>query len=178
MNEKQTLVAIDPGMSGGIAVFTKGRAQAVNMPEDVHKMQEYLMHLKNTYENIVVFIEKVQAFVKDDDAPGKKFAINKMLANYEQILTVVKLMDLKYVEVFPNSWQSTLGLRTDKSISETKAQRKARYKIYAQKHFPEVKVNMKTCDALCLIRFALVKIEYDMMWIRDRIQSKTKINLL
>jgi len=178
MNDQQTIVTIDPGASGGIAFITKGKTQAVAMPSDVHKMQEYLQYIKETYPNVVVFIEKVQAFIKDDDSPGKKFAINKMLANYEQILTVVKLTGFKYVEVFPNTWQSTLGLKIEKQRQETKTQRKNRYKQYAQKKFPELKVNLKTCDALCLIRFALVKIEYDIEWIRERLQNKISERLI
>ncbi len=172
MNEKQTIVAIDPGTSGGIATFSKGRIQAVKMPSDVHKMDEYLKYIFNTYENVVVFIEKVQAFASDDDAPGKKFAINKMLANYQQVLTVIKLNGFRFVEVYPVSWQSSLGLKLPKSEGdESKSQRKNRYKDFSQNCFPELKVNLNTCDALCLVQFALLKISNDINWIRERIQN-------
>jgi hypothetical protein len=122
-----------------------------------------------------VFIEKVQLYGGGDDAPGKKFAIQKMLANYEQVLTVIKLAGLRYVEVYPITWQTTCGLKRYKVPGvreETKTERKKRYKEYAQECFPEVKVNLKTSDALCLIQFALLKIQNDIDWIRERLQNK------
>lgn len=173
MNSKQTIIGIDPGASGAIAVYYNGRIKVVKMPNDVREMEQYFNYIKSTYENVVVFIEKVQAYGKEDDAPGKKFAINKMLANYQQVLTVVKLANFRYIEVYPVSWQSTLGLKLPKSEGEeSKTERKNRYKIYAQNCFPELKVNLNTCDALCLIQFAFVKIESDINWIRERIQNK------
>jgi len=175
MKSLNTIVAIDVGLGGGIAVFSNGKVQAVNMPKDVLQMQEYFRYLKETYENIVVFIEKVQMYGAGDDAGGKKFAINKMLANYQQVLTVVKLAGIRYVEVYPISWQTTLGLKVAKvkgEAEETKTQRKNRYKEYAQRIFPEVKVNLKTSDALCIVKFALVKIDDDINWVRERIQNK------
>jgi hypothetical protein len=179
MRSKNTIVTIDPGASGGIAVFSNGRIQAVAMPSDVNEMNSYFQYLNSTYEDIFVFIEKVQAYGKDDDEPGKKFAINKMLANYQQVLTVVKLCGFRFVEVYPVSWQTSLGLKMPKSEGEeTKTQRKNRYKEYAQNCFPELKVNLKTSDALCLVQFALVKIQNDIGWIRERIQNETQSKLL
>jgi hypothetical protein len=178
MNKKQTIVAIDPGSSGGIAIFTNGKIHAVKMPKSVDEMDQYFRYIKSTYENVVVFIEKVQAYGKEDDAPGKKFAINKMLANYQQVLTVIKLIPFRFVEVYPVTWQTTLGLKLPKSEGEeTKTQRKNRYKDYAQNIFPELKVNLNTCDALCLVQFALVKTENDIEWIRTRIQNEKKESL-
>jgi len=176
MNEKQTLITIDPGASGGIAVFTRNGVQAVKMPKSVAEMNDYFQYINNTYENVVVFIEKVQAYISDDAEPGKKFAINKMLANYQQILTVVKLCGFRYVEVYPISWQTTMGLKI-KGEDETKTERKNRYKDFAQNIFPELKVTLQTSDALCLIQFALLKIENDMGWIRERLQNVKNENL-
>lgn len=176
MNQKQTIIAIDPGSSGGIAVFTKSGVQAVKMPKSVSEMNDYFIYIKNTYENVVVFIEKVQAFSSDDDSPGKKFAINKMLANYQQVLTVVKLCGFKFIEVYPISWQTSLGLKI-KGKEESKTERKNRYKDFSQNIFPELKVTLQTSDALCIIQFALLKIESDMKWIRERLQNVEKDNL-
>ena len=178
MNSKQTVIGIDPGASGGIAIYQNKRIQAVKMPNDVYEMQQYFNHIKETYDHVIVFIEKVQAYGKEDDLPGKKFAINKMLANYQQVLTVIKLAGFRFIEVYPISWQTTLGLKLPKSFgAETKTERKNRYKIYAQDSFPELKVNLSTCDALCLVLFAIVKIENDSDWVQDRLQNKKENNL-
>lgn len=176
MNIK-TIVTIDPGKSGGISVFSNGRIQAVKMPKDVSEMNEYFSFLKETYEGIIVFIEKVQAFSSDDDAPGKKFAINKMLANYTQLLTVLQLTGFTFVEVYPISWQTSLGLKVKKD-KRSKTERKRSYKEYAQNCFPEIKVNLSTCDALCLVQFALLKLKNDVSWITSRLQNIPKQKLI
>lgn len=176
MNAKQTIVAIDPGSGGGIALLTNGRVQVVPMPKDVFEMEQYFTYIFNTYENIIVLIEKVNLWGKADDAPGKKFGIQKMLKNYEQLLTVIKMTGFKFVEVPPITWQSTLGLRMKRNkgvdYAEFKTFRKKVYKEFATKSFPTIKrVTLKTSDALCLLRFGIVKIDNDIDWIRERLQN-------
>lgn len=167
---RKPIIGIDCGLGGGIAVWRKDHATAIAMPDTVNKMQEFLLSIKEAYGDPLIFIEKVQAWAGGDDVPGKKFAINKMLANYEQILTVIKLSGLKYVEVFAATWQSTLGLRMPKD-KRTKAERKASYKHYAQNCFPECSVTLKTSDALCILQFGFYKISNDMDWICERVKN-------
>ena len=176
--DKKTIIAIDPGKSGGIALFANKRITAVKMPSDVKELQSYLKMILETYENPVVFIEKVQAYRgEEDDAPGKKFGINKMLANYTELLTVIKLLGFPYVEVYPISWQSTLGLRIRKE-QITKTERKNRYKQFAERSFPELgKITMAVSDALCIVQFALHKYSTDSFWIKERIQNNKPKNL-
>lgn len=176
MNPKQTILAIDPGAGGGIALLTNGTVHAVPMPKDVDEMNQYFTYIFNTYENIIVIIEKVSLWGKADDAPGKKFGIQKMLKNYEQLLTVIKMIGFRFIEVPPVTWQTTLGLKMKKDkgmeYSEFKSFRKRVYKEYATKCFPTIKrVTLKTSDALCLLRFGIVKIDNDIDWIRERLQN-------
>lgn len=180
--QKNTIVAIDPGASGGIALYAKGTIKmTAKMPSSTMEMQKTFMYIKSTYENVIVYVEKVQAYGKADDDPGKKFGINKMLKNYNQLITVIELCGLKYVEVHPVSWQSTLGLRfknTEKLPQHKfKTFRKNKYKDYAENIFPEVKVTMATSDALCIVQFVLVKIASDIQWIRERIKNDGKQKL-
>lgn len=172
----KTIIAIDPGRSGGISVFNNGELKAVKMPKDIQELNQYFLHLKSTYQDPVVFIEKVQAFSSDDDAPGKKFAINKMLANYTELLTMIKLNGFPFIEVYPISWQSTLGLKVKKD-KRTKTERKNSYKQYAQYCFPEVKMNLAICDSVCVLKFALLKIKNDLPWISKRIVLPENKNL-
>lgn len=210
MTSKKTIIAIDPGKSGGIATFSNGRIQAVKMPENVRELKKYLEFQIETYGESIVFIEKVQAFrgktldeLKDDilslhknvnnsdhffnelkylingqdDAPGKKFGINKMLNNYSELLTVIKLLGIPFVEVYPISWQSTLGLKMHKE-KITKTERKNRYKKYAENSFPEIKkVTLAISDALCLVQFALHKYLHEPRWIHEKIQNNKVDNL-
>lgn len=171
-NKRKTIIAIDPGKSGGIAIYSDGRATASKMPSGIKEFDSILKSWDSTYEDIIVFIEKVQAYGVGDDAPGKKFGINKMLKNYNQLLASFEINRVKYVEVYPISWQSTLKLKK-KAIKgqpkETKTERKNRYKEYAERCFPEIeKVTHAIGDALCILQFSLVKIKQDPKWISDR----------
>ena len=178
MNKESTIIAIDPGKSGGIAVFANQRITAVKMPSNVKDLQLYLKMIIETYDDPIVFIEKVQAYRgNEDDAPGKKFGINKMLANYTELLTVIKLLEIPFIEVYPISWQSTLGLRIPKE-KITKTERKNRYKQFSQKCFPELgKITLATSDALCLVQFAFNKRLHDPSWINEKIQNNESQSL-
>lgn len=176
-NNQNTIVTIDPGASGGIALFYNGRIQAGKMPKSIPELNDYFRYIKDNHSNITIFIEAVSAWTKGDDAPGKKHSINKMLKNYAELLTVIKLCGLKYVEVYPISWQTTLGLKIKrpKGINDGKfkTMRKKAYKEYAQNCFPELKVTLATSDALCLVQFALIKISSDIEWIRKNLKNGT-----
>lgn len=171
---KRAIIGIDPGGSGAIAIYANGRAQTVKMPKETKELDTYLRYLKETYgPEPIVFIEKVQAFVKDDDAPGKKFMINKMLANYQELLTIIKLIGFDFVQVYPVSWQSTLGFNF-KGKDLSKSERKKKYAEFSQNCFPEVKVTLATADALCLLQFAFNKISGDINWIAQRLENGNK----
>jgi hypothetical protein len=209
MKKFETIIAIDPGKSGGIAHWNNGRIQAVKMPGSVFELNRYLKHLHESIKNPIVFIEKVQAyrgksveehqesffeifqrysdketifeeFIKvlnsDDDVPGKKFGINKMLANYAELTTVIQLIGFPWVEVYPVSWQSSLGLRIHKD-TRSKTERKNSYKDYAQNCFPELKITHATGDALCLVAFGQKKLKHDPRWIRERLNDPSKSGL-
>jgi hypothetical protein len=168
----RTVIGIDPGASGGIAVFHRGMATAVKMPKDVHEMNEYIQYLKNTYDRPIVFIERLNVHRGDNDDTGMQFSIEKMLANYNQLLTVIRLSGLPMVQVYPISWQSMYGIRPPKGLEKT--QRKAHFKNYAQTCFPEVKVTLATADALCLIAFGCEKINNDRQWVLDKVENVSK----
>ena len=170
----KTIVGIDPGQSGGIAIWqSKTPVKAIKMPkkEDIKNLSDYFKHLKETNADILVFIEKVQMFMSDSDAEnrGKQFRIKVMLANYEQLKALLVFNGLPFVEVHPMSWQSTLGLRRKGLKGQDK---KRAHKDYAGNCFPEISTNLWNCDALCLVQFALRKFEDKPEWILERIQNK------
>lgn len=117
-----------------------------------------------------IFEEFIKVITQGDEAPGKKFGINKMLANYNQLLTVIKLLEIPFVEVYPISWQTTLNLKI-KNDRRTKTERKRSYKEFAQNRFPKVKLNLAIADSLCLVMFGEKKWEEDFNWIQERIQK-------
>ncbi|MCK5342972.1 MAG: hypothetical protein KAR20_06190 [Candidatus Heimdallarchaeota archaeon] len=176
MEYKNTIIGIDPGATGGIALFANGKIQAFKMPKDLLALNDWFTFVKERYSNVIVCIEKVQAYRgNEDDIPGKKFGINKMLAQYSSMLATVKIQGFRYVEIYPISWQTTLGLKMKRPEGwndyKFKQHRKHLYKEYAQEKFPSLKVTLNTSDALCLVMFAYVKARDDIEWIRERIKN-------
>jgi len=172
-----TYISIDPGSSGGIAIWKKDRLEhVVKMPKVLTDLNRYFDYVRENNENVIVFIEKVQMFTSDSDEEnkGKQFRIQKLLANYESLKSLITYYGFEYVQVFPQTWMSTLGFKT-KGVDKTT--RKNLYKMYAQKEFPSTEVSLWNSDALCILKFALIKIETDYNWISERIENKKKNEL-
>jgi hypothetical protein len=177
-----TVVAIDPGVSnGGIAIFTNGRMRVMKNPKTSEDIKDLMIHIKETYNDVLFIIEKVQAFSFGDDAPGKKFNINKMLKNYTELITTIKFLDFPIIECHPLTWQRGLNFRTkkdpkmksltDKQKNELKRIRKQNYKNYAQEKYPAIKVTLWSSDAICLCDFLLLKYRVDPDWIEKNVQN-------
>lgn len=165
--EAKTILGIDPGASGGIALYNyKAGITAVKMPKNISDLSEYLTYVKETYEKPLCFIEKVSSFRQDTDEPGKRFGIEKMLANYEQLKTCLTIAKIPFVQVYPQSWQHGLNLRKK---GESKSDRKNRYKAAAAQYYPEVKTTLWNSDALCIVQFGRMKINTDIDWVLERL---------
>lgn len=171
---KKAIIGIDPGASGGIAIYCDGSVTAVKMPKRTEAINDYFRHISETYDKRIVFVEKVQHFGSDDATGGKKFGIAKMMANYQELKTLLKVNDLPYVEVAAVTWQKELLVRIK---GETKAARKNRYKDFAQTSYPMIKVNLATSDALCLVSFGRRMLTDNPYWVEQKIVGKKNTDL-
>lgn len=145
------LISIDPGSSGAICTYKNKRITAVNMPEDAVKLKDYLIQVMEGSKTFFCFIERVSMFHSDMNDKGKVFQIQKMMANYERLKTVLKLLEIPYYEVGSREWQKIfLGERK----FESKSDRKRALKHLAQKKVKQIKVTMKNCDALLILIYA------------------------
>lgn len=152
-----TIIGIDPGAQGGIAVWKKDSPKIITakMPKDVQELLDFLDYYSGSGHPLLM-LEKVQ--VRPDDAAveggavnmGKIYRIQKMLANFEHLRAVIDLSGIPYCLVHPMKWQARLCLRQK---GEQKADRKKRYKEVAQKLYPDVKATMWNCDAILLMEF-------------------------
>lgn len=150
------VIAIDPGASGGIAVYYNDFTSAYKMPKDIGELPAFLEHWREI-ANPVVFVEKLS--VRPDDISvnsgganmGKLYRIQKMMANYEALKAVITFSHLDMVQVHPLTWQSGLKIR---KAGEDKPERKKRYKEIAQVRYPSIKVTMANCDALLILDYA------------------------
>ena len=189
MEEKKirinAVIGIDPGANGGIAIFVPGQNPKVaKMPKDITELRDFFAYYVENYKPIV-FLEKLS--VRPDDvmvqgdraAMGKMYRIQKLMANYEQIKTIMEMNNIPYVMVHPGKWTSYLGLRTTSrnGVKETKQERKNRYKEFAQKNYPSVNVTLWNADALNIMHFARKVLVNDLPWVRANLPIKEHTKL-
>lgn len=175
--DKTTLIAIDTGSNGGIVIWKKDRLEnVIKMPKNLSDLKTYFDYIKENNDKVIVFIEKVQMFLSDEDASnvGKQYRVQKLLANYNQIKSLVTFYGFPYCEVYPISWQSGLGFTTKGLDSTT---RKNLYKKYAEQNFPSADVTLWNSDALCILKFGMFKYENDYNWVLERLENRKKEGL-
>lgn len=175
-----TIIGIDPGAQGGIAVWQDGKMATDKMPKDMQELVTILDYYNNAHP--IIFLEKLQ--VRPDDTKveggavnmGKLYRIQKMLANFEHLKAVIELSGLPYCLVHPMKWQARLCLRR---CGEEKAERKKRYKEVAQKLYPTAKITMQTCDAVLLVEFgkAMLSDGKGKRWIIENLPKKIQNRL-
>ena len=169
------IIAIDPGASnGGICVYRPNeQTKCVRMPRDLRDLSDFIKYYKSITKPIV-FVEKLNVRVDDaEENRGKLFRIQKMLANFEQIKTILALLDIPFVLVHPMKWQNTLKLRKAGS-NEEKSERKARYKRVAQDLYKGVNVTLWNADALLIMHFGRYVLQNEIDWILQNIPTTTQ----
>lgn len=147
-------MAIDPGASGGIVeVDTKGRVVSYAMPDD-HDLKENIRAFKRIAdvdgEECIAYMELVGGFIHGKKLPGS--AMFNFGNGYGCIRGMLMMADIPFVLVRPQDWQVGIpGVRGEKE----KADRKRAIKEHAARLFPNLKVTLKTADALCLALYAM-----------------------
>lgn len=162
-------IGIDPGMGGGVCHWTaNGGMKSAKMPRSIADLSVLLNSIKERGAQPLCFLEKLQ--LRHDDTDGKQFRIQKLLANYEQIKTLLTVHNIPYILVHPMTWQSYLNLRVK---DEPKKDRKNRYKRAAGNFYPEAKVSLYNADAILLIEFGRRKRQYDERWLIEQLPKQT-----
>lgn len=164
-----TIVAIDPGKSSGaIAIMDLNDLSNVRTHRMMSSM-ELGSILKNLNRNqrLLVVLERVGMFPSDDK--GKQFRTESLVRNSAEIKTICQLFDIPLLEVSPTTWQH--GLKLVSKEDQTKTDRKNRYKKFAGLTFPQIKVDLKNSDALCLLEYTRRLFDTD----KKRIEELYKI---
>lgn len=167
------IIGIDPGAGGGIAVKDKNTPTKVyKMPKGMSEMRTFFKELQTG--NDVIFLEKVMMMRKDLLEGGKAFGIAKMTKAYNEMKTILFMLDYLVYEVYPISWQSYLQLRV--KGEKDKQARKNRYKSIAQKHYPEVKVVLWNSDALLILHYGRKQMQYELRWLQQQAAKTNQID--
>jgi len=119
----KTLIAIDPGVTGGIAVLSTGTvlradAEAYKMPETCKDLHELLLNacyggamsgepFVVSRMNTRVYVEEVSGFIGKRQPGSRMFNFGRGYGQIEGILTAMRV---PYVMVRPQAWQRALNI--------------------------------------------------------------------
>jgi len=134
-------ISIDPGASGSIAwQDTDGRVYADPMPPNMTEIYDYLKNLI-VHVDPRAIVEAVGAYMTGNSGPAAaKFA--RHCGHIDAILYALKIPS---ETVSPQKWQKPMNLPKDKQ------ERKNAIKEAMQRRFPDLKVTLKTADALAIL---------------------------
>ncbi len=153
----KTIVAIDPGASGGMAVRWFEKTDCWPMPETEGDVLERLREIKNVAglegDDLVCVLEEVGGFAGKAQ-PGS--AMFRFGAQFGFVKGVVQALGIRLVMVRPQVWQKGFGLGTASGCA-SRGEWKNKLKAEAQRRFPQLKVTLKTADALLMVEYAISK---------------------
>jgi crossover junction endodeoxyribonuclease RuvC len=151
----KTIVAIDPGMSGGIAVHWFGKTDCWPMPETQGDLIERLREIKSVAglegDELVCVLEHVGGFAGKAQPGSAMFRFGE---HFGFLKGVIQALEIRLVLVRPQVWQKGFGLGTA-SACRTKSEWKNKLKAEAQRLFPHLPVTLKTADAVLILDYAM-----------------------
>ena len=158
------IAAIDPGMSGGIALWDGTHATATPMPlleDGTLDVAEIRAWFRDHGDVDLVVLERQQARPADGGTSAFKTG-----RGYGELLGMLKSHRIPREEVAPTVWQRNLKLvqshKPEASAYQRKVKQKKAHKAYAQRRFPDVDLlatprsrtpHEGMCDALCVLEY-------------------------
>jgi hypothetical protein len=143
------ILAIDPGMSGGIAYHGHGGIVLDSMPTTDQDVSTLILDRLGITD--VVYVEKVGGYVGGKGAPGS--AMFNFGRNVGFIHGLIASTKTRVIEVTPQRWQKTLGAGTSKTHGKGW---KAHLKGLAQQRQPSLHITLKTADAVLILEHAMI----------------------
>ena len=153
----KTIVAIDPGLSGGVAVRWFEKTDCWAMPATQGDLLERLRDIKSIAglegDELVCVLEEVSGFAGKGQPGSAMFRFGE---NFGFVRGAVQALGIRLVMVRPQVWQKGFGLGTA-SACASKSIWKNKLKAEAQRRFPQLEVTLKTADALLILEHAMGK---------------------
>ncbi len=152
-----TIVAIDPGASGGIAVSVFGVAGCRPMPttegDVVALLRGIMVSSEKSGVQTVCVMEATSGYVGRAQPASSAYRFGE---NAGFLKGVIQTLGMRLELVRPQVWQKAFGLGTA-SACASKSIWKNKLKAEAQRRFPHLEVTLKTSDALLILEWALAK---------------------
>jgi hypothetical protein len=125
-----TILAIDPGFSGGLAYRRDGQpVEAIPMPATEGDLVAFLSGLVGDPGATVAFVEEVGGYIGKAQPGSNAFKFGR---NFGFLLGVMQTLGVRIELVRPQRWQKGLGLGTA-SACESKTIWKNKLKAHAQR---------------------------------------------
>lgn len=145
---KPLLVAVDPGVSGGIAVLfpSEGNVEVHKMPPTDWDVVTLLAELSNKCKDVELFLEEPPLFA-GKGIPGS--AIGKLMWNTGVLYGTAVALGWKVHRIRPAIWMKAhpVGTKGDLTTTAWKNKLKAR----AAELYPTVDVTLWNADALLIL---------------------------
>ena len=145
------IIGIDPGVAGGISVYSCDERRIIEFTKMPPTPQELLNFLKIYKVNSVCYLERVQGI--PGNGASAMFNFGKGFGYLEMALIALKI---PVTEVTPAKWQKELqlGHKGTKTTSEWKNKLKAR----AQQLFPNIgRITLDVSDSLLITEYGRIK---------------------
>ena len=151
-NSALTIIAIDPGLSGGIAVHIDGQpVTAYRMPATEGDLLDLLRELAADPDHTVAVVEQVGGYIGKAQPASRAFKFGR---TFGFILGVLQTLGVRTRTVTPVRWQRPLGLGTA-SACASRTEWKNKLKACAQRLYPHVHCTLATADALLILYHAM-----------------------
>ena len=152
-----TIIAIDPGVSGGVAVWTFGVAGCRPMPatggDVVALLRGIMLASDKSGAETVCVMEATGGYVGRAQPASRAYRFGE---NAGMLKGIIQTLGMRLELVRPQVWQRAFNLGTA-SACASKSIWKNKLKAEAQRRFPHLEVTLKTADALLILDYALMK---------------------
>ena len=156
-NDTKTIIAIDPGKSGAIAIFYRGKISSVCLKdyagsEIVSFFKPFAAErLENGVSSAVAYMEKVGGYIptpEGEGQPGSRMFV--FGCAYGFVMGVLRALDIETRLVLPQVWQRGIPGRKG-----TYNDRKKALHAHAKRLFPQLDIRREEADALGILHYAL-----------------------
>ena len=149
-----TIIGIDPGASGAVAIWDKGISKIYKCPKTVEGMADIIIKTKNSEyvnknQSIHAYIEKVHAFPHDGRSSIFKFG-----QNFGQWIGILAACKVNTEMVTPQKWMNYWKKKLNIDLPKDKPERKRRLKEIAS-HYTDKKVTLYNADAILITMYGL-----------------------
>lgn len=145
-----TIIGIDPGEKGGLAVLTEQEMRPFKMPATFTEIYDFLFDLKHSAKDgLFVVLEDVGKGI-----PGQSSKATATFARHNGHLEMaLYALGIRSEKVTPQKWQKHYSNTIGSSKGKTKTEWKNILKNEAKRRYPDIKITLETADAVLLAEY-------------------------